>query len=202
MVAPKKHADELVLDQIRDTFWARGYAGTSISDLEGAVGLNRSSLYASYGDKRRLFEKAIDRYSETVAQKAKSLSANDNGGVALVGVLRNRASRVADHKTPEGCLMTRAFIELGAEDSDLGRKLRSIGTASVSQLKKLVAKAQSQGAVDPDLDPKQVAQLIVAVNHGMCVVKTATGSDSAPRKIADLLLSLLGLEPEAGGPKK
>ena len=47
-------------------FWTRGYEATSIDDLVEATGTNRGSLYGTFGDKRRLFLMALDRYWDTV----------------------------------------------------------------------------------------------------------------------------------------
>ena len=43
------------LDQIVEVFWRKGYAATSISDLEVATNLNRTSLYAALGGKEAIF---------------------------------------------------------------------------------------------------------------------------------------------------
>src|ERR1700688_3301650 len=54
-------ADE-VLDRALEVFWARGYEGASLPELTKAMGINRPSLYATYGNKEQLFRKALDRY--------------------------------------------------------------------------------------------------------------------------------------------
>ncbi|MEL6670095.1 MAG: helix-turn-helix domain-containing protein [Bacteroidota bacterium] len=53
-----------VLDKARDLFWERGYHATSISDLEKALGLSRSSLYNSFGGKRALYDLTLARYRD------------------------------------------------------------------------------------------------------------------------------------------
>ena len=55
-----------VLDRAMAAFWTRGYEATSIDDLVEATGINRGSLYGTFGDKRRLFLMALDRYWDTV----------------------------------------------------------------------------------------------------------------------------------------
>lgn len=46
----------------KEEFWDRGFEATGVSDLEGATGLNRSSLYQAFGSKRSMFEAALDLY--------------------------------------------------------------------------------------------------------------------------------------------
>ena len=55
---------ETVVEAAKDVFWARGYEGSAISDLEQATGLNRSSLYGAFGSKEELFDRALGVYIE------------------------------------------------------------------------------------------------------------------------------------------
>src|SRR5688500_13596233 len=59
---PRSFDRDTALGQAMEVFWAKGYEGTSISDLTEAMGINPPSLYAAFGDKERLFLEAIDRY--------------------------------------------------------------------------------------------------------------------------------------------
>src|ERR1700736_6971256 len=52
------------LDLAMQVFWRQGYEGTSLSDLTKAMGINRPSLYAAFGNKEELFRKALDRYAD------------------------------------------------------------------------------------------------------------------------------------------
>src|SRR5689334_20346799 len=59
---PRSFDREAALGKAMDVFWAKGYEGTSISDLTNAMGINPPSLYAAFGDKEHLFLEAIERY--------------------------------------------------------------------------------------------------------------------------------------------
>src|SRR6185503_17277031 len=61
---PRTFAVEPALDRALHVFWQKGYEGTSLSDLTRAMGINRPSLYAAFGDKQSLFRKVLDRYAE------------------------------------------------------------------------------------------------------------------------------------------
>ena len=50
------------LDRALEVFWARGYEGATLPELTMAMGINRPSLYAAFGNKEQLFRKALDRY--------------------------------------------------------------------------------------------------------------------------------------------
>jgi AcrR family transcriptional regulator len=59
---PRSFDIDGALDRALRVFWRKGYEGASLSDLTKAVGVNRPSLYAAFGDKEALFRKALDRY--------------------------------------------------------------------------------------------------------------------------------------------
>ena len=59
---PRAFDAEKALDRAMQVFWRKGYLGTSLSDLTDAMGINRPSLYAAFGNKKSLFRKALDRY--------------------------------------------------------------------------------------------------------------------------------------------
>lgn len=194
MVAPRKFENDDVLDQLRDTFWSRGFRATSIQDLERDTRLNRSSLYATYGDKTELFLAALRRYGKTVSSKAKKILSDVHGANALSNMLRARAHRVVDSASPDGCLMTRAFVELGADDGVLGETIRENAANAERAITAAVERAQEQGDMDSSYAARDVARVLIAINHGMCVVHSATGDVRAPKQIAETVIRLLGFD--------
>src|SRR5450755_342863 len=61
---PREFDIEEALDRALRVFWRKGYEGASLPDLTAAMGINRPSLYAAFGNKEELFRKALDRYTE------------------------------------------------------------------------------------------------------------------------------------------
>lgn len=59
---PREYDPQLALDAAMAVFWERGFSGTSLTDLSTAMGMNRPSLYAAFGDKRALFHRALEHY--------------------------------------------------------------------------------------------------------------------------------------------
>src|ERR1700716_3131988 len=71
---PRAFDIEKALERALRVFWQKGYEGTSLSDLTEAMGINRPSLYAAFGNKEELFRKALDCYGEgPVSYFAKAL---------------------------------------------------------------------------------------------------------------------------------
>ena len=86
---PRSFETGKALDAAMKVFWCKGYEGASLSDLTKAMGINRPSLYAAFGDKEALFRKVLDRY--------------DNGPAAYVREALNQpTARAAVEKLMEG----------------------------------------------------------------------------------------------------
>lgn len=63
---PRTYDPAVALSQAMQTFWQKGYAGTSVDDLCAATGLNKPSLYAGLGDKQQLYHLALQAYVQQV----------------------------------------------------------------------------------------------------------------------------------------
>ena len=117
MARPKQYDREQVLDQAMRVFWARGYEATSISDLVEALGINRFSLYESFGDKRGLFLAALERYGERVF--ARSLLELEGDELGLAAIERYFAGMIRWAQGPmvkQGCLLINTAAEQAGHD--------------------------------------------------------------------------------------
>jgi TetR/AcrR family transcriptional repressor of nem operon len=110
--APPKHSDREILDRAARQFWAHGYGGTTIRDLERALDLTAPSIYHRFADKDALFLRVVDHYIEIVIEPriARYLGASDDPIVDLYRFFRTAQS-------PSGCLLTTTAIELGPTSS-------------------------------------------------------------------------------------
>src|SRR5512146_1592256 len=63
MGRPREFSEDQALDAAMRVFWEKGYEGATLTDLTDAMGINRSSLYSSFGDKQELYRRVLDRYA-------------------------------------------------------------------------------------------------------------------------------------------
>src|SRR5260370_8363930 len=117
MPRPKEFDREDALDRAMGVFWSKGYAATSVEDLVAYMGIQRGSLYGTFGDKRTLFLTALDRYQRVVARELfEALETPGSGIEAIRRFFRLRVEGSLDRSRPYGCLVTNSAVELSRSD--------------------------------------------------------------------------------------
>src|SRR5262245_58277203 len=117
MARPREFDPDAVLDQAMHVFWAKGYEATSLSDLCDATELNRSSLYASFGDKRALFLETINRYGDSaVARVSAALSRPMPIREVLAAFYANMIDGIVAGPGRNGCFLGNCAAEVVRHD--------------------------------------------------------------------------------------
>ncbi len=112
MGRPREFDEPAALDAAMRVFWEKGYEGASIDDLTSAMGINRSSLYSTFGDKEALFHKVVAHYRQgPMAFFGKALDQPTARG-AIEGLLRGTVRFLADSSHPKGCLSSAGRLKL------------------------------------------------------------------------------------------
>ncbi len=144
MARPKSFDPDEALDEAMRAFWRRGYAATSIHDLTEAMGINKFSLYSTFGDKRAVFLAALDRYTKRVVGTMLADLEAPEAGLAEIRqyfeIIVGGATR--SHEVC-GCLMTNSGIELAPEDAEIRRKVRK----HLRRMRRAFAQALGNAAV-------------------------------------------------------
>ena len=163
MGRPRKFDPELTLQRIMETFWAKGYEATSISDLMEATGLKKGSLYASFGDKSDMFLLALEAYDRAGVLAAADMMDGLPGEEALAALLRVPASAV-DMGDRKGCLLCNSLSEFEALDERAQAHVSRSRQIMLDAIERALVKAgHGEGARD------QAAQLL-AVYFGQRVM--------------------------------
>jgi len=175
----KRFDQQAVLERALETFWAQGYATTSIQDLVDRMGINRASLYDTFGDKQDLFLAALRAYDENyrVAWLGE-LDGLDSPLTALQRFFHDWVEAVEDGRTASGCFMVNTSLERAPHDDAVRQQVMSARTALTEFLRRKISEAQAAGQVRRDLDPATTAASMVATFMGLLVM-ARTGADPA-----------------------
>ena len=111
---PRTFDIDEALEQALLVFWRRGFLDASLAELTRAMGLNKPSLYAAFGDKERLYLLALDRYVEQrLSRHAAALDDEPEASRAIERFLRALAALYADPRNPGGCFLINGAADLG-----------------------------------------------------------------------------------------
>ena len=136
MARPRKFDEAKVKTALRDVFWQQGYDGASYADIMSATGLNKGSLYASFGDKRALYQHAISDYNRAFITPG-VLMLRDNTIPPKTRIQTLFSSLIDAAETPEGrwgCLLCNAAIDRAPFDTAVEDSV----TVSLSRLRKAI----------------------------------------------------------------
>ena len=187
-MAGKKQFDvDSALDAAMIQFWRAGPTGTSVDDLSRATGLNRSSLYSSFGDKDALFLRCLERYAARYGTRYDAALASGGGPVAAVrAFFEVTLDRIADPQLPDGCLVAQSLLAIPEFSPILAERTQAAGSF---QRVRLDAALRAAGL--PDRRAETFAVHIAAVNHSLAVMSRAGASAAQLRAIVGVTLDAL-----------
>ncbi|MGI5395034.1 TetR/AcrR family transcriptional regulator [Streptomyces sp. CA-251251] len=193
MARTKEFDPDAALRAALELFWRRGYEATSMTDLVEHVGVGRASLYATFGNKRELYLKALERYEQGLLPDL--LADLARPGPALPGVrslVRRYAAESGAEETRErGCFVTNTAAELAPHDPVAARRVERNWDQLETVLHASLARARAQGELPADRDPLALARLLLVLLQGMRVVGKASQDPDRVRDAADQALALL-----------
>lgn len=183
---PRSFDKDRVTDAALGLFWEHGYEATSVDAVTAATGVNASSLYAAFTNKRGLFRAAVDRYRSTVGRALDELADGDrciDDVIAFVDWVR--AGIVSDAQ-PNGCLIVNTMVEQGSGDAELAAVAAEHRNALHSSLAAALARAEGDGEIEPGTAAVR-ASLVQAAIFGALATGQAGATDEADRMLRSLI---------------
>ena len=172
---PREFCVEHALAQALRVFWEKGYDGTSLNDLTEAMGINRPSLYAAFGNKEELFRKALDLYErEKLTYIRQALEQPTARGVAET-LLRGAVQNATSIEEPHGCLGVITSVACGAESQSIRDEVLERGKVAKRALIERFERAKAEGDIPAHVEVEGLTSLLYAVVQGICV-QAGTGA--------------------------
>jgi TetR/AcrR family transcriptional repressor of nem operon len=159
------------LTRAMEAFWAHGYEATSMRDLVDATGVNRASLYATYGDKRELFLSALRKYDEEVRQRTLSdLSQNLAPADAIRAIFDKVIDQTCRTNANWGCFMVNTALELAAHDVQIAQMVNQAQDGAEAFFLATIRKGQASRDFNPEGDAERLARQALAAFLGLLVM--------------------------------
>ena len=185
---------EVALHQAMLLFWRHGYESTSLSDLTAAMGVTSPSVYAAFGDKKRLFLAAVDLYlsgpSDPLALIDDAASAREAAWTLISGAV----IAYTGDKTPPGCMLATSAISCSSGAADVQQALAAIRNRVEAHLAARLKRGIDAGELPAETDAEALAGLVTTIIQGLSTL----ARDGAPReKLQRVAAMAMGVWPEA-----
>ena len=192
MARPREFNIDTALERAMDVFWSKGYEATSLDDLCEVTGLSRSSLYATFGSKRSLLLKSVDRYVEQRNPKlaailAQPLPIRD----AFAALARQFIDQIVSGPGRRGCFLGNCAAELPRSDRAALARVRQGLESTEATFRDALAQAQSRGELAADADVSALARFLMSGFQGLRLVGKVNPDRSTLEDIAGTMLRCL-----------
>jgi AcrR family transcriptional regulator len=149
-------------------FWKHGYEGASLPQLTKAMGINRPSLYAAFGNKESLFRKALDRYQEQTGAMVRNALAQPTAR----GVVEHLLKDMIGAPTPRGirgCLLVQGALACADSANSVRKELARRRFAGERALRERFERAVAEGDLPRGSNPAALAKYVATFQHGLAV---------------------------------
>jgi len=166
---PREFDPDQALDRAVEVFWRQGYEAASLNDLTIAMGINKPSLYAVFGNKEKLFRRALERYTEGPGSYSARAIEEPTAEEVVQAFLLGTIDATTRPQSPHGCLGVQGALAA----SDDGRVIHDLLTAwrdgARVSLETRFRRAIEEGDLDRGVDPARLARYVMTLSYGLAV---------------------------------
>jgi TetR/AcrR family transcriptional regulator, transcriptional repressor for nem operon len=192
MARPREFDEVAALDGAIECFWRHGYEATSVRDLADEMGINCTSLYNSFGNKRAVFVLALERYLDLSMRerirRIESSSPPKRAIRAFIAEIIRRSLADRDHR---GCLLVNSAMEMAPHDRGLRRAISARLGELEGFFRRCVIAAQRDGSIPRERNAADLARLLLGVVLGIRVLARTNPDRALLVGLARPALSLL-----------
>jgi AcrR family transcriptional regulator len=176
------------LERALEVFWARGYEGATLPELTAAMGINRPSLYAAFGNKEQLFRKTLDHYlsgpQSFVTEALTKPTARSVVEALFGGFVRTQR----DSGKLRGCMIVSAALACGETTEPVRQELAALREAAVTAIRGRFERAVRDGDLPRGSDCATLARYVITVLNGLAVQAVSGATEAELRKVAKLAM--------------
>jgi TetR/AcrR family transcriptional repressor of nem operon len=191
MARPKEFDRDVAVERAMSVFWSKGYAATSTDDLLQVMQIGRQSMYDTFGDKRRLYVEALQRYQlESVAGHIERLRSTAS---PLAGIEALMVGLISSDRTTraKGCMGVGAICEFGNADAELAQlRVKSSGMLHKALVERF-QDAKAAGEIEERVDIERTTRFVETTMLGLQVAARAGESARTLRDMAVFAIARL-----------
>ncbi|WP_280267338.1 TetR/AcrR family transcriptional regulator [Nocardia wallacei] len=185
---PRSFDADTALDRALEAFWRNGFEGTSLADLTAAMGINKPSLYAAFGNKEELFGKVLARYLDGPGAYAANALDASTGREVVERLIHGAVDLTAGDSTPHGCLCVKTVQGCGSDTHAVHQDVVAVRKAGEAALRRRLEQATD---LPTHQEPADLAALVHTISDGIAVQAAAGRSRDELRQVANSALRAL-----------
>jgi TetR/AcrR family transcriptional repressor of nem operon len=189
-----RHKDfdrDQALHKAMEVFWSRGYEAASIEDLVTHMGINRQSIYDTFGAKHALYLQALDRYGEVEGRKLFALLERPGPAKKVLRGLFADVVEKALRDGRRGCFMGNAMSELAGRCKETAARTCRNKEAAEEAFYRALIRGKNQGDLKGVRNPRAVARFLYNSLQGLVLVAKSTRDRKALEDVVKVTLSVL-----------
>ncbi|MDR7127923.1 TetR/AcrR family transcriptional repressor of nem operon [Algoriphagus sp. 4150] len=192
MARTKVFDEQEVLDRAMKLFWEKGYNATSAQDLVDSLGISRSSLYDTFGDKHSLFVKALQQYRK---ERVDPVISSHNVVEDVEAYIRLFFESVKDeaigYNSSKGCFVVNSAVELAPVDSEIAAISNSIMRDTEEALCSVIKNGQDKGVFTTKYPARSLARFVFNSLNGLRVTVKFDADKEMFEDIVNVCMSAL-----------
>ncbi len=187
---PSKFDADASLQIAMQLFWAHGYEGTSIADLTEAMGINKPSLYAAFGSKETLFEKALQQYISGPIAFVSAALEEPTAYRVVEKLLLDSAHFLTESATPHGCMVNTGSLSCGPQAEPIKDLLVARRQWFENALIARMQRAREAGELAEGTDAATLARYVATIHRGMSIQAASGASREDLLALGEMVLNL------------
>lgn len=186
MARPVEFDENKVLTNAMEQFWKEGYEASSIQKLLDCTGINRGTLYNSFGDKDTFFKSCVDQYNKIVAKQIAASLKNDklNAWDAVEAYFDEAVLSVTNKHRSMGCLLVNSVCE----SINYDKEMRKVVRASLATIRKAILvrlkEAHKNRKMKKGVSAEFAADVIMNALHG---IRVNSRDGKNPKQLKELV---------------
>ena len=192
MARTKDFDENEVLTKAMELFWLKGYNATSMQDLVDGLGISRSSLYDTYGDKHSLFIRALENYEAINGTKMTGIIDNARSAKeAIRAMLEFITGELIADREHKGCFLVNVAVEVASQDQEVGNIVCQNDRNVEEFFYTTIKKGQENGEIKNKQDARALARFIFNNVKGIRVTAKSISDKAFFEDIITLTMSVL-----------
>src|SRR3569833_690038 len=184
--------EQAVLQKAICLFWDKGYNGTSMQDLVDGLGISRSSLYDTFGDKHALFLRSLENYRQMAAAKFQTIiNESPTSKGAVRGLLDFTTRELLNDDEHKGCFLVFAAVEVAPHDDEVNKIICQNDKQIEDFFYTAIKNGQDKGEISICQYSRTLAGFIINAIKGIRVTAKSTNDKKHFKDIIDLTMSVL-----------